>query len=169
LPNTTFIDSSEFDRAVRVLEHEFDPIAAKVVSTALRQSGNVVRNSVRKEAAPHRRTGKMRGQVRMKMKGRGLRTTARVSAGGSAAGLVIRGVKPHPIAPGKVMPLWGGRGRLTLTGGRGIEGFATAVEHPGFDADPFFARGMMAAMPQVHTIIGQGAATLASDLARKLR
>jgi hypothetical protein len=106
----------------------------------------------------------MRDRVRVRIRGIGLDTTAGIKTTGSGSNLIIGGVKRHAISPGVVMPLYQGKGR-----GLGITGFARAVEHPGFPADPFFHRGVVKSKGDAQDIVKASAKTLASELAYRMR
>jgi hypothetical protein len=159
------IDASDFRRAADTLTSSgLKRAAGKPVAKALRDSANAVRRSVRAELKPHRRTGKMISNVRTKYRGYGVDLIAGVRMTGVGSNLIVGGVRPHSIAPGKIMPMFDGAGK-----GSGITGFATAVEHPGFPPDPVFARGVQKAAGAIQAAIDAAAATMAADLAGQMK
>jgi hypothetical protein len=158
------VDASDFDKAAKALEKAgFERQAGRTAGWALRRIANLVRANVRKELGPHRRTGKMRDRVRVRIAGQGLKMVAGVKTTGSGSNLIVGGVRPHTIA-GPVMPLWTGRGRSST-----VTGFARAVEHPGFPPDPFFHRGFVKSKPAIQDILKASAKTMASELAYRMR
>ena len=158
------IESKDFERAGKALEHgHFSATVGKPMNGAIRKASNVVRNAVRAALGKHRVTGRMRGRVRVKVTGRGLDTVGKILTG-AGTNLIVGGVRPHEISPGSVMPLWAGRGK-----GRGITGFATVVEHPGFPADPYVQRGFQAAIPDVNGILDAAGEDLVHAIAQSMR
>jgi hypothetical protein len=143
------IDASDFRAAIRATESgAFPKVASKPVHATMRALANAVRRHVRGRLKPHRRTGKMASNVRVRFRGYGLNAMAGVRAVGSGGNLIAGGVQPHRIEPGRIMPLYEGRGRSA-----GITGFARAVEHPGFAADPFFDKGVQDAAPEINALL----------------
>jgi hypothetical protein len=159
------IDAEAFRKAAQALEKEgFDRAAGRTLAYGLRQSGNAIRRKVRAELRPHRRTGKMISNVRVKVVGWGMNQKVGVRATGSGSNLIAGGVRPHAITrDGGAMPIWAGKGKSA-----GITGFATAVQHPGFPGDPFFERGIHAAGPEVNAILQKSAETMAKELAYRM-
>lgn len=158
------IDASDFRAAIEATTREgYRKAASKPVHTAMRASANAVRRHVRAKLKPHRRTGKMSSNVRIRFRGYGLSMMAGIRATGSGGNLIAGGVKPHRIEPGKVMPLYEGRGKST-----GITGFARAVEHPGFAADPFFDEGVKAAAPEINALLRGAIDGIASNMANAM-
>jgi hypothetical protein len=171
LPEFT-VDARDFQKAVRGLEKRgWDATAGKNVVHAMRLILNVVRRTTRGELRPHNKTGRMRDRIRIKFVGRGMDASGSVRANGPGVNLIVGGVKPHPItAGGKVMPMWGGKGKLKTSGaGAAVEGFATRVEHPGFKGDPFFARGIGLARPEVPGILQASIDAIAAETAEHLK
>lgn len=158
------VTSKDFQRAGKALERgHFSATVAKPLNTAIRKSANVARNNIRVALGPHRRTGKMRGRVRVKVTGRGLDTVGKVLTG-AGSNLIVGGVRPHPIVSATPMPLWGGRGK-----GAGITGFATAVEHPGFGADPYVDKGIARSQGDIQNILDAAGQALVAALAESMR
>lgn len=154
--NAIGIDAEDFRRAAHALEREgFQRQAGRTTAYGLRRSANAIRRQVRARARTHRRTGRMAGHVRTRFYGSGLHFQAKVYAGGSVAGLVVRGTKPHAISSPKAMP---------ITSGKALVGFARAVEHPGTQGDPFFAKGVRAAAGEVNAILSGSADTMTREL-----
>lgn len=150
------IDAEDFRRAAKALEKEgFRTQAGRTTAYGLRRSANAIRRKVRARAKAHRRTGKMSSNVRTSFYGRGLAFQAKVYAGGSVAGLIVRGTKPHAIESAAAMP---------ITSGKTLIGFARAVSHPGTQGDPFFSKGVKDAAPEVNAIIAGSAATMTREL-----
>ena len=163
--NAITIDASDFARAAHELEKAgFERAAGRTTAYAARRIVNLVRKNVRAELKPHTKTGKMRDRVRVRISGFGLDTVAGVKTTGSGANLIVGGVQPHTISPGRVMPLWSGKGRNS-----GITGFARAVQHPGFPADPYFHRGYVKSKAAIHDIVKASTDTMASELAYRMR
>lgn len=155
-------DTREFEQAAKALERAgFERQAGRTTAWALRRIVNLVRKNVRAEMRSHRKTGKMRDRVRVRMHGIGLKAVGGVRSTGSQTNLIVGGVRPHAIA-GQVMPLYAsGRG--------GVEGFARSVEHPGFAADPFFRRGHLRSVPEINAIAKKAADTMAKELAYRMK
>ena len=106
----------------------------------------------------------MSSNVRVRFRGFGMDTVAGVRSTGSGSNLIAGGVRPHHIeAGGGPMPMWGGKGKSA-----GITGFARAVEHPGFAADPFFTRGVRKAAPEINAITQKSADVMVKELAYRM-
>ena len=165
MPKSEFsITSRDFEKAGKALEHgHFSATAGKPMNTAIRKSANTARNHIRAELKRHRRTGKMRDAVRVKVKGRGLDTVGKVLTG-AGSNLIVGGVRPHPITSSSPMPLWGGRGKSAS-----INGFATAVEHPGFAGDPYVYRGIKASEGEIQALLDEAGRSLVKALAESMR
>ena len=161
----TSIDASAFDDAAQALErHGFERQAGRTTAWAIKRMGNAARRHVRAEARPHRRTGRLASQVRVVHRGTGLAATTRVTTGGSVAGLIIGGTAPHDIAPVRSRAI-----AMTGPGRAGpLIGFAAIVHHPGTRPDPYFARGVRAAGPEMREITDQAADTMARELAYRM-
>lgn len=159
-----WIDASAFENAAKALERKgFERAAGRTVAWALRRSANVVRRQVRAAAKPHRKRGRLSSNVRTSFAGTGLDFSAKVRSTGPVAHLIAGGVRPHAIEPGRVMAIHG-------AGKSGpIVGFATAVQHPGFRADPYFHRGVTAAGPEIKAIVDKSAETMRDELAFRMR
>lgn len=157
------VDARDFERAAAALEgHGFDRVAGRTVQGAIRKMINAVRRHVRAAAKPHRRTGRLSSNVRVYFTGQGMDFVGRVKAAGPVAHLIIGGVRPHQIRTRHVMALRGpGRAAPVI-------GFAQAVQHPGFRADPFFARGVSDASADMQQIIEQAADRMVDDLTYRL-
>jgi hypothetical protein len=154
------IAGNDFERAADALTAaHFEKVAGKIVAGALRADANLVRKNVRAELRPHRRTGKLRDKVKVKFNGFGLKTVAGVRSTGAQSNLIAGGVRPHAISPGKVMPLWRGGS---------ISGFATAVQHPGFGADPFFSRAVRKSLAEIDRIGQEAIDQMARELASRM-
>jgi len=166
------VDSPDLDRAIAALDARgWDRAALPPVRNAIRKSINLVRKYVRAEAAPHRRSGKMRDRVRTRFSGTstGWAFWGGMKSTGAPSNLIVGGVKPHAIAAGgAVMPMWEGRGKWRKGEGRGVTGFARRVEHPGFAADPFVDRGIDRARPELQAFFDAAAATMAKELAYRM-
>ena len=163
------IESDDFARAARAIDQSHFPrTAGRSIAPAMRQAVNLVRQRARAELRPHRKSGRMAGRIRVRVKGSGLATVASVKATGAGSNLIVGGVKPHRITgrSGGVMPLYGGKGKaLTTRGGLAIEGFARAVEHPGFPADPFFHRAIEGSSDDINRLLDAAGKQIAKDLA----
>lgn len=145
---------------------QFSAYARVPVNDAMRKATVIVKNAARRELGPHRRTGKMRSRIRTKVWGSGVYRQYGVKSTGVGSNLIAGGVGPHPItAGGRVMPMWGGKGAWKGGKGRGIEGFARRVEHPGFPADPFFDRAIDESAPEVNRLLDAAARQIADNLA----
>ncbi len=157
------IDASDFVAASKALErHGFERQAGVTVAYAIKRSATVVRRHVRKEVRSHRRRGRLSSNVVVRHRGAGLEFVATVKSAGPVAHLIAGGVAPHDIAPGSVMAIHGpGRSGPVI-------GFATAVRAPGFPADPYFARGVRGAAPEINAIIDKSADTMARELAFRM-
>lgn len=159
------MDYSDFrDAASELTKAGFEKQAGRTVAWGLKQAANAVRRNVRAMLKPHNKTGKMRDRVRTRFVGHGMGFVAGVKTTGSGSNLVIGGVAPHRIAPGRVMPLWEGKGTKA-----GITGFARAVEHPGFPADPFFRKGINASTDEIQAILRRSTETMAKELAYRTK
>lgn len=158
---TVSIDATAFNKAAAALsEAGFEEVAGPIVKHALRQSANVVRDSIKSAARRHRRTGRLERGVHTTWKGAGLAFQLRVSSTGSVAHLIAGGVRPHGIRAGDVhhpMPV----GRMT--------GFAEAVRNPGFRGDPYFHRGVQASLPAITAIVEAAGAAMVKELAAHMR
>ena len=164
------LDTSDFEKAAKALERsKFTSLAARSVSPAFRASVALVRNTARREIAGRRHTGKLRAGIRSRVRGRGLNMEASVKATGVGANLIVGGVREHRIAPGRLMPLWAGRGAFRRGAGSGITGFATAVQHPGFPADPFFRRAIDKSENAIQGYIQTAADSMVRDLAAAMK
>lgn len=149
--------SIEWDRKLQAAALALDGTAVgrksgPIFARGLRDIGNAVRRKVRANLRPHRKSGHMISNVRVRVRGRSFDTEVGVKSTGAASNLIAGGVKPHRIAPGGVMPIWMGHGAWKRGKGAGITGFATVVEHPGFRGDPFFARALDDAKPEIDAI-----------------
>jgi hypothetical protein len=165
LPENFEVDAREFrEAASKLTKAGFEKAAGRTVAWALRRSANLVRRNVRAFAKPHRRTGKMADKVRTRFTGAGMDFVAGVKATGAGSNLIVGGVRPHRIAPGKLMPLWAGKGKRAA-----VIGFARVVEHPGFEADPFVHKGIEASKPEIGDIFRKSAETMTSELAYRMR
>lgn len=166
------INGDDFRKAAAALEKRgFDKAAGRTVAFALRRSANVVRRHVRAEARPHRKTGRLSGNVRTRFVGVGLAFVARVKSTGPVAHLIVGGVRPHKIGPppygrgsSKVMALHAGKGKSNS-----VVGFATVVSNPGFKGDPYFHRGVERSAPEINAIIDASAQTMVKELAYRMR
>lgn len=168
-PSVT-VDYGDFTQAARELERAgFERRAGRTVAWAIRRSINLVRRNVRAELKPHSKSGKMRDRVRTRFTGVGMDFVGGMKSTGVASNLIVGGVKPHPIAVGKVMPLWAGKGAFRGGNGAGITGFAASVQHPGIHADPFVKRGTDKSMPGIQHILDESAATMVRELAYRMR
>jgi hypothetical protein len=159
------IDAADFDHAARALEREgFGRQAGRTAGWAVRRAANAVRRTVRAAARPHRKTGRMSQRISVKVQGAGLDTTARVHAGGVAA-IIVRGSRPHDIAPVRSRAL-----AMTTNGRAGgpLVGFATAIHHPGTRPDPFVQQGIEQAQPEVQRIIQEAGDTMRRELAYRI-
>lgn len=164
------VDDRDFREAAKALEHAgFERQAGRTVAWAIRRSINVVRRNVRAELKPHSKSGKMRDRIRTRFSGLGMDFVGGMKSTGVASNLIVGGVQPHPIAAGKVMPLWAGKGAFRAGNGAGITGFASAVQHPGFAADPFVKRGIARSAPAINEILDTSAATMVRELAYRMR
>lgn len=166
------ITSPELDNAIAQLTAKgWDKAALPTVRNVTRKSINVVRKNVRGQAKAHRRTGKMAGSVRTRFSATtsGWRFEGAMKVTSSVANLIVGGVQPHHIAAGgKVMPMWGGRGRWRGGAGAGVTGFARAADHPGFGADPFVNRGITASQPAIDGFMHDAAGTIAREYAYRM-
>lgn len=166
------VTSDDLDRAIRQMDAKgWEKAALPTVRNVIRKSVNVVRKNVRSEARAHRKSGKMAGNIRTRFSATstGWRFQGSVKATGAVANLIVGGVKPHHIAlGGKVMPIWGGTGKWRGGEGRGITGFARAVDHPGFAGDPFVDRGIAESEPAIAGFMDEGAQTIARTYAYRM-
>jgi hypothetical protein len=138
------------------------------VVPAQKESVRLVKNAARRNAAGHRRSGKMHSGIRTKgWGGRGIRYIAGVKATGIVSNLIVVGARPHRIA-GPVMPMWGGKGAWKGGRGAGITGFRRVVEHPGFSGDPFFARAIDETEGQRTHLMQLAVNAMAADLAARM-
>ena len=97
-----------------------------------------VRDAVARRAGRHRASGRMARQVKVIARADGLA----VHASGRVAHLITGGTAPHTIRSH-------GRALELRSAGGGLRGFAEVVHHPGTRADPFVARGLEDALPDV--------------------
>jgi hypothetical protein len=166
------ITSPDIDHAIRELSARgWDKAALPTMRNLVRRTVNTVRKNVRAQAAPHRKTGKMRNSVRTRFAAQssGWRFYGSMRVTGAVANLIVGGVVPHRItAGGAVMPMWTGAGKWKRGEGRGIIGFARAVEHPGFAADPFVDRGIDESRPAIQGYMDDAVKTMAKELAYRL-
>ena len=164
------LDTSDFDKAAKALEtSNFTFLAARSVRPALRASVVLVQKLARSEIASRRRTGKLRAGVKYRIKGRGLNVEASVRSTRPGTNLSIGGVREHPIAPGRLMPLWAGRGAFRRGKGSGIIGFATAVQHPGYGPNPWFRRAIDKSEGAIQGYIQTAADSMVRDLATAMK
>lgn len=164
------IGSHDLDKAVKALEagHVRKTMGAPI-TRAVRLSGNLVRKNVRATSRAHKRSGHMaRNRMTLKFTGRGLDTVVKFSAL-SPANLIVGGVKPHHEGKGKVMPITTGSGKFRGGSGEGVTGFATAVEHPGFAADPFVRHGIDQSIPAIKGFLDTAGKQIVDDLAASIR
>ena len=133
------------------------------MNQAIRKSVALISKATRAEAGSHRRTGSMRRKIRYRVTGRGLDTVGRVLTG-RGTNLIVGGVRAHPITSSNPMPLWAGRGKSAT-----IEGFASAVQHPGFAADPFMDRAVKRSVPSVIGLLDAAGQEIVSALASSMR
>lgn len=160
------IDASDFVDASKALErHGFERQAGITVAYAIKRSANAVRRNVRGELKRHRKSGRLSRAVIVKSRGTGLDIVTKVKSAGPIAHLVSGGVAPHDIdaEPGGVMVIRG-----PGAGFRPTIGYATAVRHPGFQGDPYFARGVRKAAPEINAILQKSADTMARELAFRM-
>lgn len=155
------IDATAFDKAAAALSTAgFEDVATPIVRNALTRSANVVRDKVKTAARRHRRTGRLERGVHTTWKGAGLAFQLRVSSTGPVAHLIAGGVRPHGIRAFDVHhPLPVG----------GPTGFAEHVEHRGFRGDPYFARGVAAAIEPIGTIVQAAGKAMTDELAKRVR
>lgn len=160
---TFTLDTDDFERAAKVLDEPmFRRITGRIIPGAIRKSANAVRKHVRAQIRPRRRTGRLASNVRIYHSGSGLAFQSKVRSTGPVAHLIAGGVKAHAIEPGKVMPIHGpGRNPAVV-------GFATAVQHPGFRPDPYFARGVRESQRDIDAIIEQANDQTAEELAFRI-
>jgi hypothetical protein len=166
------IDDSELQRAIANLTAKgFEAAALPPLRNATRKSINAVRRHVRAEARGHKRSGRMARNVRTRFTrmSAGWQFTGAMRATGAPSNLIVGGVKPHAIAlGGRVMPMWGGKGKWSKGAGAGVEGFARKVQHPGFAADPFVDRGIDRASEEIHGYMNDAVQVMARELAYRL-
>lgn len=163
------VDATDFHKAAQALEKtNMERLAGRPISKALRASANALRRNARAELKGHRKTGRMRDHIRTRFRGRGLDMVAGVRSTGSPSNLIVGGAKAHPISSDKPMPMWEGRGAWKGGKGAGITGFARAVEHPGFRADPFFARAIDKTEGTINDSVQQAADEMVAMLADAL-
>lgn len=162
-------DTSALQRAVSAQVREgWYRQSGVTVATAAKQGAKVIHKQVRAEAAPHRRSGRMRGRIRTRFTGRSWTFTAKVSTA-APANLIVGGTRPHEIVKADgVMPMWAGRGAWKRGTGSGIVGFRSEVMHPGTAPDPFVDRGIATAQPELQVIFDQTAKKMCDDLARRM-
>lgn len=149
------IDATDFDAAALALEQLEDPIG-DAAQLAVPQLAGDVADEVRAGA---RRHGGLARQVTESSRGSGIRTTARVHAGGLAAAIIVHGAAPHAIRPMHARALELGAGGAK---------FAARVSHPGFPADPFVARAATLAPSSGAATLDHTASRLAADVATRL-
>ena len=159
------IDNRDFEQAASALEkRHFEAAAGIAIKPSFKAMANLVRKNTRAELKRHRRTGRMRDRIKYRFKGRGLDLQAQIRSTGPQSNMIVGGVQPHAIvATGRPLPMWVGRGKSAA-----VEGFAQAVEHPGFPADPFFHRGIVKSMPEIHRHVQQAADAMVRLLANAM-
>lgn len=160
------IDASAFRAAADALaEAGFEREAGKAISGAIRRSANAVRRGARAELRPHRRTGRTAARINVRYAGSGLRLEATVRSGGKSANLLAGGTRAHEITPVS------SRALAIHAPGRagGVVGFATAIEHPGTAAVPFFADGIARVVPEINGYLATAGDELADGLAHAMR
>lgn len=159
------IDARDFERAAAAMDQAgFDRVAGARAGQTIRKAANAVRRQVRATARPHRKTGRMASRISVRISGRGLDTEARVHAGGVAP-IIVHGSKAHDLAPVNSRAL-----AMSTSGQAGgpLIGFASAVHHPGTRPDPFVARGIEQAQPELQQVIDQAAGALLAELATRI-
>ncbi len=162
-PDSQFtIDARTVQAAGEVIRKSFKPIAGKHVEQTMSKAGSAVSREARKAASRHKRTGKMQARIRSYRSGRGLDSVVKVRARGPVAHLIVQGVRPHDEQPRNAEAL-----EITPLGG-GVAGFTESVHHPGFGGDPFFARGVDAAMPEIKVFMDLATNQVADDLAKEI-
>jgi hypothetical protein len=144
--------------ARRMQSGAFDRAAAGTVAGAAARIADHAERGILGAMAPHRRSGRMAGQVRRSLAGAGVGTVATVTAGGLEARLLTGGTRPHAIAAVRA-------GALAIRGAGSLSGFASSVRHPGTRPDPVVARGLAAAARDIDTTIDRTADELADELA----
>jgi hypothetical protein len=148
------IDASDFDHAAAALaQANFEDLAAETVKHTLRLAANVVRGNVRSRARRHHRTGELEAGVHTSWRGAGLGFMLRVRTDAPISNLIVGGVRPHVIRSTRPMPVGG------------LRGFAEAVHHPGFRADPFFHEGIVDSLPAIQQLVDAAAKSMADQLA----
>lgn len=189
------IDDRQFKLAASALSlggGKFKALAGRTVAPTLRKSGNIVRQHVRTELIPHRRSGKTSSHVESRAKGTGLNTVVTVKAANRTAHLLEGGTTAHDEFPrgsrgvsggsqlggsGHAMTVRGAgasNGAYSGFGSRAVrsEGqvvaFVSHVHHPGTRADPFFERGVTRAGPEVQVQLNKAVTKMAADLASTL-
>jgi hypothetical protein len=156
---------SDFDKAAKALESgNFRATAGKPINAAIRDAANLTRKNARAQARPHRKTGKMAGGIRVRITGRSLDTVGAVKATSGIANIIVGGARNHAITGRGIMPLYQGKGR-----GLGITGFATAVQHPGVKADPFFHRAIEGTRPDIEAFLEAAGSAIVHDLAQHMK
>lgn len=153
------IDATSFRAAESGLER-FDEQLAGVAEATLERMADAAAEGVRAARRRHHVTGKGERLVSVRSSGAGTRRTLRVHAGGRVAHLLTGGTRPHPIRAleGRALRLAGS-----------TRPFAAAVRHPGTRADPFVARGVAAARPDIDRLVAGAADELVADLAADMR
>lgn len=153
------IDSSELDGAIADLRGGLvDDAIADQAHPALAAMADAVRDHVRAQAAPHRRTGKLADAIDSSVSGEGVATVARVTTG-DVGNILVAGQRAHEIRPAA--------GRVLALGSPAI-GFAAYVHHPGVAPDPFVARGVAAAQGDIGAIADDAARHTAATIAARL-
>ena len=164
------VTSSDIDNAARSLTAAgYKRVAGAITAKAIRQSVNLIRKNVRAELKPHNKSGKMRDRIRVRFTGSQMTFVGGMKSTGVGSNLVVGGASAHAIQPGKVMPMWQGRGAWKGGRGAGVTGFAARVEHPGFRGDPFVARGIDRSMPDIDAILQSSADNMVRELARRMQ
>jgi hypothetical protein len=167
---TLTIDAREYQKAAEALTKAgYERVAGRTAAYAIRRAINVVRRNVRAELKPHNKTGKMRDRVRTRFLGRGLDLVGGMRSTGVGSNLIVGGVRPHPIASERAMPMWAGKGAWKGGSGAGITGFVRTVEHPGLKADPFVHRGIVRSSGAIQEIVNASSRTMARELAYRMK
>jgi hypothetical protein len=157
------IDASAFDAAAEALGANWDAEASKMVEAAMQRSAEVEQRAIRKQAARHRRTGRMESQIKVvHPTGQGFGQTVTVRAGGSVAHFIAAGTRFHEVQT------LNARHPLRLFG-FSAKPFAQHAQHRAVVGDPFFERGVRNARLAVNNVLQAALRDLAAHLADILK
>lgn len=140
--------------------HTLPLTAAQEMEKAVRAAGQLGKARI-VAATPRGATGRTARAVTVRTTGRGLQTRTKVHAGGFAQ-ILISGAKPHSLRPGKKTV------KKAVAWPGGPHPFATAM-HPGLPPDPYVARAIEAALPEINQLFEDAGIRVVAGVTQRVR